>query len=163
MTNSVASMKKTSKIQDTIDKIPFLGGYTSLAAKRKAFNVLGALFRYVLLICLGFVIITPLYTTLKQAITDQSALGLKNTVWVPSATSLQSFITAGHIMNYGKALAFSLINTAILVFLQTLCAALAAYSFSRLKFKGSNLLFGLVIFTIIVPAQSIMLAQYTTP
>lgn len=165
MTNSAAvqtKSTKTSKVKEVIEKVPFLGGYSSLAFKRKSFNILGALFRYTLLICLGFVIVTPLYTTFKQAITDQSALGLKNTVWVPSATSLQSFITAFHIMNYGKALVFSLINTAVLVFLQTFCAALAAYSFSRLRFKGSNILFGLVIFTIIVPAQSIMLAQYTT-
>lgn len=154
----------TNKANGTslVSKVPFLGGYASLEYKRRCMKLLSTLFRYVLLICLGFVILTPLYTTLKQAITDQSALGLKNTVWIPSATSLQSFITAFHILKYDRALVFSLLNTAVLVFLQTLCAALAAYSFSRLKFKGSNILFGLVVFTIIVPAQSIMLAQYTT-
>ncbi len=131
-----------------------------LSIRKNTVNVLLGLFRYAILISLGFVIISPILTTLKEAITAQNALGMKNSVWVPSAVSLQSMVEAFLILDYWKALAYSLGNTAILAVLQTLCAALAAYSFTRLKFKGSNFLFGIVIFTIIVPPQSIMLAQY---
>lgn len=140
-----------------ISKLKELNPYS---VQRKTSDFFMGLFRYVILICLGFVILTPIFTTLKDAFTDQNALGLKNSVWIPSAVSLQSFTEAFLILDYWKALAYSLVNTAVLAILQTLCAALAAYSFARLKFKGSNILFGLVVFTIIVPPQSIMLAQY---
>ena len=130
--------------------------------RRRFVDTFIAVMRYAILICLGFVIITPLVSTLKEAITSQNALGMKNSVWIPSAVSWQSFIEAILILDYWKALAYSLVNTAVLAALQTMCAALAAYSFARLKFKGSGILFGLVIFTIIVPPQSIMLAQYIT-
>ncbi len=130
------------------------------SVRRKASDFFIGLFRYVILISLGFVILTPIFTTLKEAFTDQNALGLKNSVWIPSSVSLQSFTEAFLILDYSKALIYSILNTAVLAILQTLCAALAAYSFARLKFKGSNILFGLVVFTIIVPPQSIMLAQY---
>lgn len=134
---------------------------TRYAIKKKILNFLELAFRYAILVCIGFIILTPIYTNLKEAITEQSMLGLKNSAWIPPQTSLQSFTEAWLILDYPKAIVFSLLNTLVLAFLQTISAALAAYTFARLKFKGSNLLFGLVIFTIIVPAQSIMLAQYT--
>lgn len=130
--------------------------------RKKFMNGLALAFRYVILICIGFIILKPLYSTFLQAITEQSVLGLNNSTWIPPETSAESFVEANLIMNYKTALPFSLLNTLIIALLQTFSAALAAYTFARLKFKGSNLLFGLVIFTIIVPAQSIMLAQYIT-
>lgn len=150
MTNRKSSTGKPS----------FRTRYHGLVIRKKTMKLLTVLFRYILLICLGFIIVTPIFKTLKEAITAQSALGLKNTAWVPPAVSLQSLVTAWKILDYDKAIWFSMLNTAVLAILQTLCASLAAYSFARLKFKGSNILFGLVIFTIIVPSQSIMLAQY---
>nr|MCR5154884.1 carbohydrate ABC transporter permease [Lachnospiraceae bacterium] len=80
----------------------------------------------------------------------------------PPAVSLQSFIEGYLILGYDHAIWTSILNSLVLAFFQTASAALAAYTFARLKFKGSNILFGLVVFTIIVPAQSIMLAQYTS-
>lgn len=134
------------------------------SVKRKASGFSAATFRYVILICMGLVILKPLYSNLKTAITSQQALGTKNSVWVPAETSAQNFITGYHVLTYKNsgAFAFTILNTLVLTILQTTCAAFAAYSFSRLKFKGSNLLFGLVLFTIVVPPQSIMLAQYST-
>lgn len=128
--------------------------------RKKSGNFLMALFRYVLLITLGFVILTPIFTTVKESITAQNALGMKNSVWIPSAVSMQSLMEAYYMLNYGQSLAFSIFNTALIALLQTASAAFAAYSFARLKFKGSGILFGIVVFTIIVPPQSIMLTQY---
>lgn len=130
--------------------------------KKRFLNICAYAFRYALLICLGMIILTPLYSTFKEGITEHSMLGMKNTVWVPQKTSILSFLTAWLILDYKTSVFFSIFNALLLAFLQTLCAALAAYSFARLKFKGSGILFGLVVFSIIVPSQSIMLAQYIT-
>lgn len=130
--------------------------------KRKSTKLLFTLFRYVLLITLGFVIITPLLNLLKTASTDPSALGLKNSKWLPSALSSEELIVGKTLLNYWKALAYTLANTGFIVILQTFSAALAGYSFARIKFKGSKILFALVILTLVVPVQSIMLAQYIT-
>lgn len=138
------------------------GRLSKAAIRQKGKSILGHIFRYVLLISLGFVIITPLLNLLKEATTAQSVLGMKSSQWVPPAVSSVSFQVALKILDYWKSLAFSLFNTAILAILQTLCASLAAYSFARMKFKGSGILFAIVIFSIVVPSQSIMLAQYIT-
>jgi multiple sugar transport system permease protein len=155
----MTTKKKRSIVSD---KLTFQGKYLPIMIKRKGLRILATVIRYTMLICLGFIIMTPIYMTLKEAIIAHSALGQKNTVWIPAETTMQSFSMAWLILKYDKAVAYSILNTALIALLQTACACTAAYSFSRLKFRGSNLLFGLVIFTIIVPPQSIMLAQYTS-
>lgn len=132
------------------------------AVKKRFKHTLAQIFRYLLLISLGFVIISPLLSLLKDAGTEHSLLGVKNSVWIPQAVSSLSFRLADKILKYGKSLIYSIGNTLVLVILQVLCASMAAYSFARLKFRGSRILFGIVIFSIIVPSQSIMLAQYIT-
>ena len=82
--------------------------------RKKVLNILGLIFRYVLLICLGFVILTPILKVVRSAVSDQSILGLKNSVWIPSLTSLQSLMEGWHILKYPKALAFSILNSAVL-------------------------------------------------
>ncbi len=150
----------TSKDKAEMKRISFRSKYHYAYVKKKWLRLLGGIFRYMLLISLGFVILTPILKTLKDAVTAQSAMGMKNSIWIPAEVSAQSFLSAWHILKYSKAIWYTLLNTGVLMVLQTLCAAMAAYSFARLKFRGSSLLFGLVIFTIIVPSQSIMLAQY---
>ena len=142
------------------NKEEFKKRYNKHVIRKRSMAVLSMLFRYVLLITLGFVILKPVYEVVKQSITAQNALGMGSSVWVPNAVSRQSLLESWLILDYPTSLLYSLFNAAVLAFLQTMCAAFAAYSFARLKFKGSGLLFGFVVFTIIVPPQSMMLAQY---
>lgn len=154
--------KKEKKVKYSFWNDVRTGKVSKVAARKRLVSILGMIFRYMLLISLGFVIVTPLLKLLKEAVTDHNLLGLKNSVWIPQAISDVSFVIGSTILKFWKALIYSLSNTAVIMVLQVFSAALAAYSFARLKFKGSNLLFALVLFTIIVPSQSIMLAQYIT-
>lgn len=42
---------------------------------------------------------------------------------------------------------------------QLIATSLAGYAFSRLKFRGSNIIFWLIMLTLIVPPQAISLAR----
>lgn len=128
--------------------------------KKTAAALMITVFRYTLLITLGFVIITPLLKLLRSAITDPAALGLNNSRWFPPAVSSEGFRVAEILIDYWRSLAYTLGNTVFIVLLQTFSAALAGYSFARIRFRGSKILFAMVILTIIVPVQSVMLAQY---
>ncbi len=130
--------------------------------KQRTLAVLGAAFRYFLLISLGFVILTQILMALKMAVTDHSLLGMKNSIWIPQGVSIQSFHMAWLALDYDGGFLYTMFNTAVLMVLQSMCAAFAAYSFARMKFKGSGILFGIVILTIIVPSDSLMLAQYVS-
>lgn len=55
-------------------------------------------------------------------------------------------------------------NTFLMMFFRVICAvlfsAMAGYAFARLKFIGKNILFGLVLFQMMVPVQIFVIPQY---
>lgn len=140
------------------------GRLSKYTIQKRVKKFVTALFRYIILISLGFVIITPLWKLAKDALTDPAMLTNKSSIWIPQKFSTIFFEMAytKSILDYIPSLLYTLGTTAVLTFLQVVSAGLAAYAFARLKFKGSGILFGLVIFTIVVPSDSIMLAQYAT-
>ena len=80
--------------------------------------------------------------------------------WIPKQFSLEHIVVAADLMKYPRALLYTMGTTLLSAILQTLNAAFAGYAFARMKFRGSGLLFALVILTIVVPAPAIFLPQY---
>ncbi len=139
-----------------------MGRLTKYAIQKQIKHILALTFRYVILICLGFVVINPLWTLVKSACTDPNLLADKSSVWIPPkfSTMFLEMAWTKNLMNYLPSLAYTLLTTLLLTILQVLSTGMAAYSFARLKFKGSNVLFFFVVLTIVVPSDAIMLAQY---
>ena len=117
-------------------------------------------FRYALIICLSYLILAPIFINISTAFTYPRDVGLSSSIWIPSRVSTENWHVSMLVLNYKTALPYTLVQTAIIAILQTLCAMLAAYSFARLRFPGRGLLFACVVFTIIVPPQVFMLPQY---
>lgn len=131
-----------------------------LKVKRGAGATLFGFLRYALIICLSFLILLPILERISTAFKSPYELGLPVSKWIPGEFSIEHIVMAFKVLRYEKTLPFTLLTTAILMILQTLSAAMAGYTFARLKFKGSGLLFGCVLLTIIVPPQALMLPQY---
>lgn len=138
------------------------GRLTKYAVQKQVKHIISMVFRYVILICLGFVVITPLWKLAKDALTAPGVLGDKSNIWLPQklSTAFVEIAASDSVLKYGSSLAYTLGITVVLTFLQVLSTGLASYSFARLKFKGSNILFFLVVLTIVVPSDALMLAQY---
>lgn len=138
------------------------GRLTKYAIQKQIKRIIAMIFRYVILISLGFVVITPLWKLAKDALTAPIVLGDKSSMWFPQklSTVFVQIAASDNVLKYWPSLAYTLGITVVLTFLQVLSTGLASYSFARLKFKGSNILFALVILTIVVPSDALMLAQY---
>jgi multiple sugar transport system permease protein len=63
-------------------------------------------------------------------------------------------------LNYWEAITTTFTLSAGASVLQLITCALAGYGFARLKFRGSGFLFMIVIFTIVIPPQTIMAPTY---
>lgn len=128
--------------------------------KKKVISSLIMAFKYALIICLSYMILYPLLRMISTTFTHPYDYGSLGSLWVPASPTLDNIKVAAIIMDYSKSVLYTAVSTFCVMVLQILSAALAGYSFARLKFKGSGLLFALVIFTIIVPQGSLMLPQY---
>nr|WP_127490654.1 carbohydrate ABC transporter permease [Paenibacillus glycanilyticus] len=116
--------------------------------------------RLVLIAGLSFVILYPIIQKISTAIKAKTDLYSPIVVWIPEHYSLENFKNAISIMDYWKTLLNTFTLSATTTILTAISCALAGYAFARLKFKGSNLLFGGVILTIMVPPTTILIPMY---
>lgn len=116
--------------------------------------------RFVLIFGISFVILYPILLKLSIAFKSMDDLYDSTVIWVPKAFTLDNFKLVFKAMNYPRVLLNTLFLSSAVMLLQTITCVLAGYGFARVKFKGSGLLFGAVVFTILVPPNTIMIPLY---
>lgn len=136
------------------------GGQFRLDPKRLIPNLLFKLVRFVIIFGLGFIICKPLIGKLLFSFMSPNDV-FDNTVQsIPSSPSLYYWKHALSCIS----LPSSFINTVLLSFtvavLQTASCTLVSYGFARFRFAGRNVLFAFVIILMLVPIQTISIAQY---
>jgi len=78
---------------------------------------------------------------------------------LPESIDLSKWVEAWQVGNLGKYALNSAIVTGASVFLILLIASLAAFSFSRYRFRGRSLAMGLIALGLLLPLQSYFIAQ----
>lgn len=146
------------QIQSVLDY--FSDPVVNMRRKRKLQNIAMVTVRSILLIGLCFVILFPTIQQILQALRAPEDVNNPAVIWIPETWSLLNIRIAALVLDYKNALINTVKLSFISMILQIASTALAGYAFSRLRFKGSNILFIFVILTIIVPPQALSLAQY---
>ncbi|MCF7925329.1 MAG: carbohydrate ABC transporter permease [Candidatus Izimaplasma sp.] len=133
---------------------------TQLVLKRRVSDLFVKILRTTLLFGLCFVILFPTIQQLSMALRAPEDINNPAVIWIPETWSLMNIKIAATVLDYGRAVINTFKMSLISMMLQLFSTALAGYAFSRLKFRGSNILFLGVIITIITPPQALSLAQY---
>lgn len=115
---------------------------------------------YCILLCITFLIIYPYISNTSNAFKSEADLLDKTVVFVPKEFSMDTIRLTLRAMHYQDALKNSFLLSVIVGVLQTLTSAVIGYGFARFRFPGRNLLFSIMIFTIIIPPQIIMMPLY---
>lgn len=116
--------------------------------------------RAILLVGLCFIILYPIIQQLLQAFRAPVDTNDPSVVWIPKNWSTMNFRIASIVLDYPNAIVNTFRLSGIAMLLQVASTALAGYAFSRLKFRGSNMLFFLVVLTIVIPPQALSLTQF---
>lgn len=130
--------------------------------QERAKRWLWVLVRTVLVAGFCFIILFPLFLRISVAFRSKADIYDPTVLWIPKNFTLDNIKIAMQATEYWPALLNTVLISAGTTLVQLASCALAAYAFARLKFRGSGLLFGLVIFTIVVPPQTIMIPLYLT-
>jgi multiple sugar transport system permease protein len=133
---------------------------TRAVAKSRVFPWAKSIVRAVFLLGVGFVMVYPVLFMLSSSFKTVGDTFDPTVVWIPSGLQLYNFKMAFDLMDYGSALRSTLTILVPSVLLQVMSSLFISYGFARFSFKGKNLLFGLLIFNIIVPVQSYMIPLY---
>lgn len=118
--------------------------------------------RYVLLVVLGLIFISPIVFMLSTSFKSRiEAAGVPPT-WIPSAPTLDAYssILAADgtpvLRWFGNSMIAATANAVLVV----ATAALAAYPLARMSFRGKNIVFGLIIGTLFIPPVILVIPNY---
>lgn len=125
---------------------------------------LGRLFlsvvRAVIVFGICYVILYPVFVKLSISFMDESNLYDATVKYIPKTFTLDNYKKVLKGLEYGKSFLLTAAMSGGVAFLQLIVCMLTAYGFARFRFPGKNILFGCVIFTLIVPPQILMLPMY---
>ncbi|MDR2184027.1 MAG: carbohydrate ABC transporter permease [Clostridiales bacterium] len=115
---------------------------------------------YVLLISFALLLMVPFYWMVQSSLKlDQDVFTIP-IQWWPANPVWENYINIWTRIPLMTFLGNTARLTVIVTFLQLLTSSFAAYAFSKLRFRGRNLLFLLYVGTIAVPWQVYMVPQF---
>ena len=120
-------------------------------------NLLYKLFRYALLLGVSYVAIFPIIKMASSAMTEAETYYNGGTNFIPVVATFENFVNSQRYFPFFDRAKL----TALIALSCTACSvvvcSLIGYGLGRYKFKGRNLVYACVLFTIIMPIQTAQL------
>lgn len=123
-------------------------------------KAISSFFRTLILVEVGFIVLYPVLYMISMAFRPVEQMYNQNVIWIPLSLTMENVYKVWEFMEIPKAAWTTVYLDVLSAVLQTAICCLVGYGFARFKFKGNNFLFALVIFTIIVPPSTTLIASY---
>ncbi|MBQ7173614.1 MAG: carbohydrate ABC transporter permease [Clostridia bacterium] len=118
------------------------------------------IFRLVLMVGISYIVLYPFFTKIAGSFMAPEDLVDVTVRLIPKNFSLDIYKAIIAENGYWKAFGNTFALSFICAILQTFVCCLIGYGFAKFKFKGRNLLFLLVMLTMIIPHQTLQLSMY---
>lgn len=115
---------------------------------------------YILLLDLAFVFLYPFIDMIVNSLKSESDIFNITVKWIPSKLFFQNYKIAWEQLQYMTYFKNSFIVAAVAITGHVISCSFIAYGFSRYKFPCKNIMFGIVILSMIVPIQVLIFPQY---
>ncbi len=161
--NSQPRVKKESKNKIRVDfertplkqrlKAKFLNMYFLT-------KIVWFIFRLILLIGISYVVLFPFLTKIAGSFMSPEDFVDVTVRLIPKNFTLDIYKAVLTELKYGEAFVNTLILSLSSAILQTFVCCLIAYGLAKFRFRGNGLIMMLVIFTMIVPHQTLQLSMF---
>lgn len=128
--------------------------------RRRVGGVIASVGRLLIFAGFSFIILYPILYMVSVGFRHMDDMADPMVIWIPKHFTLENISDAFRLMEYPTSFVNSLVLGVGSSLLQILSCALVGYGFARFQFKGKNILFALVLFTIIVPPQVVYAPTY---
>lgn len=139
------------KVQPTNSKIKARNGRRRYASNAGAYIVLGMG---------GLIMVSPfIYQLLASLMTNGEVLSIPPQ-WFPSAFRVENYIAVFTSIPFAEQMVNTVQFSAIRTTSQVIFSALAGYAFARMRFRGSGVLFAILLSILMVPGELLLISQY---
>lgn len=121
-----------------------------------------ALLLWLLFLPLAFVILVPLFYMFTMAFTQQAQQDVLPIRWIPQPPTLQNFekIFADPLLPLARWFMNSLLVASVGTVIILIVSSLSGYAFARLEFPGKDLIFSLLLFSLMIPAAITLIPAF---
>ncbi len=116
------------------------------------------LLAYLLLVCVSVVVLIPLVWMLLSSLKTLNEV--YDFSWLPKVPQFRNYPDGLEELQFKRYFLNSIVITVTNVVFGSLVASMSAYAFARLDFRGKNILFALVISTMMLPFAAIMIPSF---
>lgn len=115
---------------------------------------------YALLIGFSILFLLPFFWMITTSVKSPEELYLYPPKWIPSEFKFSNFAKAWTSQPFNTFLWNSIVVTVFSTIGQLISSSLVAYGFARFKFKGRDILFMIVLATMMIPWEVTMIPLY---
>lgn len=122
-----------------------------------------SIFRLLILLAIGYIILYPLLHMLSVSFQSRDSLFASTRIWVPTDLDIKTnYSAAFKSLDYGNAIYYTCIYQLVSAVLQIGSCAVAAYGFARFEFKGKSPMMLLLFISIILPDMIVLIPRVIT-
>ncbi|UVI29148.1 carbohydrate ABC transporter permease [Paenibacillus spongiae] len=136
------------------------GARWQITVMKRSRSIIGSLFYYLVLLSLSFVFVYPLLFMISRSLMQPQDVADATVQWVPKSFSLENYSIVLDAIHYWPGLANSAITSFGSAALQIMSCSVVGYGFARFQFPGRDLWLALVVFTFLVPPQTIVVPLF---
>ena len=120
------------------------------------------LLTYAILITGAVFILLPFVWMILTSVKPSKEVLKMPPVWIPSKIQWQNYVKAFKAVPFFTYLKNSILVTVMITSCELITTILAAYAFAQLEFRGKNLLFLLLVATMMVPGEILTIPNFVT-
>lgn len=132
----------------------------SISGSQSRYRAFKMTFIYIVLAVGMVIVILPFLWMVSTSLKTPADIFKIPTVWVPNPIVWANYPNAMTILPFGRFILNTAKITGLAVVGATLSGSLAAFAFARLRWRGRNFMFVLVLSTLMLPFQVIMIPQF---
>jgi len=128
--------------------------------EKSAYSWLFSLFRIIILLSVGFIIIYPLFYMIVVSLQSKYAFLNSTRVWIPTDFAIvKNYKVALDCLEYATSVLSTLKNEIVAAIIQVATCAVAAYGFARFDFRGKRIMTAILFMTILVPDMVLLIPK----
>ncbi len=127
---------------------------------RQLWHILKRVLLYIFLTGATIMMAFPLFWMISSSLKTVQETNSAGIVWFPPHPTLQAYIDIFHNEVFLRSYFNSIFYTTLALVGTLASIAVVAYAFSRINWPGRNLVFFLMLSTMMIPAQALLVPQY---
>ena len=149
-TNIVLSIEESSKTVDSIKRT------------EKISHIIVSIFTYLFIFALALIVVFPFYWMIITSLKQNLEIRASQQTFFPNVVMWANYVHVLEVFDFGQYM----LNTIVVAIFSTagtlLTTIFGAFAFARLKFKGRDAVFAMLLMTMMIPGEMMVISNYIT-